>query len=226
MTPQSDLAAARQAMLSEQLIDRGIVDPRVLEAMARVPRERFVPADSRRLAYADSALAIDCEQTISQPYIVGLMTQALELTGREKVLEIGTGSGYQAAVLANLAAQVVSVERHAELSLQAARILQELGYTNIDCQVGDGTLGWPAQAPYDRVIVTAAAEHVPPALFEQLRDGGILVIPVGDLRGQLLEQITKVDGEPRTRQLSGCRFVPLIGQEGWPTSAAPPSEEP
>lgn len=216
MDPALDLSAARQAMLSEQLLDRGIADPRVLQAMARVPRERFVPPESARFAYADNALSIDCEQTISQPYIVALMTQALELLGDEHVLEIGTGSGYQAAVLAELAHDVVTVERHAPLARHAARLLEELGYTNVECHVGDGTLGWSAAAPYDRVIVTAAAEHVPPLLFEQLREGGILVIPVGDLRGQVLQQITKVDGQPQVRNLSGCRFVPLIGREGWP----------
>lgn len=216
MEPPPDLSAAKQSMLSAQLIDRGISDPRVLRAMARVPRERFLPPEMQRFAYADNALGIACEQTISQPYIVALMTQALELLGDESVLEIGTGSGYQTAVLAELAHDVVTLERHAVLAEQAATLLREMGYTNVEGHVGDGTLGWPARAPYDRIIVTAAAEHVPPLLFEQLRDGGILVIPVGDLAGQVLEQIIKVDGQPHVRRLSGCRFVPLIGREGWP----------
>jgi len=216
MDPSPDLSAARQAMLREQLLDRGIHDPRVLEAMARVPRERFLPPNQVRFAYADNALGIECEQTISQPYIVALMTQSLELLGDEHVLEIGTGSGYQAAVLAELAHDVVTIERHPLLAEHATHRLQELGYANIECHTGDGTLGWPARAPYDRVIVTAAAEHVPPLLFEQLREGGILVIPVGDLRGQVLQQIIKANGQPHVRNLSGCRFVPLIGREGWP----------
>ena len=216
MDSPPDLSAEKRAMLSAQLIDRGISDPRVLSAMARVPRERFLPPEMQRLAYADNALSIDCEQTISQPYIVALMSQALELLGEESVLEIGTGSGYQTAVLAELAHDVVTIERHAVLSEQAAKVIHDLGYTNVEAHIADGTLGWPARAPYDRIIVTAAAEHVPPLLFEQLREGGIIVIPVGDLAGQVLEQITKVDGQPQVRRLSGCRFVPLIGREGWP----------
>ncbi|MBX3412101.1 MAG: protein-L-isoaspartate(D-aspartate) O-methyltransferase [Pirellulales bacterium] len=219
MDSSTGYSAAKQAMLSQQLIDRGITDPRVLRAMARVPRERFLPVDMQRFAYADNALGIDCEQTISQPYIVALMTEALDLTGDESVLEIGTGSGYQTAVLAELAHDVVTIERHTALAKQAAIVLEELGFTNVAGHVGDGTLGWPARAPYDRVIVTAAAEHVPPLLFEQLREGGILVIPVGDLAGQVLEQITKINGQPRVRRLSGCRFVPLIGREGWPEAS-------
>jgi len=216
MESPPDHQAARQSMLSAQLIDRGISDARVLRAMAHIPRERFLPSEMQRFAYADCALGIACDQTISQPYIVALMTQALELLGDESVLEIGTGSGYQTAVLAELAHDVVTIERHAALAEQAAQLLRELGYSNIESHVGDGTLGWLERAPYDRIIVTAAAEHVPPHLFEQLREGGVLVIPVGDLSGQVLEQITKIDGQPRVRRLSGCRFVPLIGREGWP----------
>ena len=199
-------------MLSSDLLDRGIDDPRVLNAMARVPRERFVLPQSMAEAYADRALPIECGQTISQPYIVGLMTQALELTGREHVLEVGTGSGYQAAVLAELAHDVVTIERHAELSDQAAAALAEMGYANVKLLVGDGSQGWPPGAPYDRIIVTAAAERCPPALFEQLAEGGILVIPVGRDDGQMLERIRKRDGRAEIQHLSACRFVPLVGE--------------
>jgi len=203
--------AARQQMVRQQLQGRGITAPRVLAAIARVPRERFVPLEEQRAAYADRALPIDCGQTISQPYIVGLMTQALELTGGEAVLEIGTGSGYQTAVLAELARRVVSVERFAELQARAAAVLQSLGYPNIQLVAGDGTLGCPEQAPYDRIVVTAAAASVPPALEEQLVEGGILVIPLGDAESQTLTAVRKRDGVFHSVGLSGCRFVPLIG---------------
>ena len=175
MSSGDDFEAARCEML-RLLVARGIRSTRVLAAMDRIPRERFVPAAARRLAYVDRALPIGSSQTISQPYIVALMTEALSLSGCETVLEIGTGSGYQTAILAELAAEVVSVERHGELSREAAAILVEFGYTNITLVDGDGTLGWPERAPYDRIIVTAAAGHIPPALEEQLADGGILVI--------------------------------------------------
>ncbi len=202
---------ARQAMVSDQLQRRGIIQARVLAAMGRIPRERFVERGQEDQAYEDRALAIECDQTISQPYIVGLMTQALELAGDEKVLEIGTGSGYQAAVLAELAARVVSIERHVELSRRAGAILEELGYRNVRLVVGDGSAGWPDEAPYDRIIVTAAASEVPAELFAQLREGGILVIPIGDRDSQTLQSIRKVDGRLRATSLSGCRFVPLVG---------------
>ncbi len=198
-------------MVVEQLTERGITARAVLSAMGRVPRERFVPIEFLADAYADRALPIDSGQTISQPYIVALMTQALELTGIEKVLEVGTGSGYQAAVLAELAAHVITVERHAELSEHARRVLVALGYKNVTLVVGDGTLGWPAEAPYDRVIVTAAAARLPEALFEQLREGGIMAIPLGNADSQALVAIRKVAGQPVTTELSGCRFVPLVG---------------
>jgi protein-L-isoaspartate(D-aspartate) O-methyltransferase len=205
------LSDARERMVAEQLADRGITPSAVLSAMGRVPRERFVPIEFLAEAYADRALPIDCQQTISQPYIVALMTQALQLSGQESVLEIGTGSGYQTAVLAELAGKVISVERHAELSAEATRILQALGYQNVKLIVGDGTLGWPAEAPYDRIIVTAAAARLPEPLFSQLREGGILVIPVGAAESQALVAIRKVGGQPEITELSGCRFVPLIG---------------
>jgi protein-L-isoaspartate(D-aspartate) O-methyltransferase len=202
---------ARQAMVTDQLQRRSIIQARVLEAMGRVPRERFVERGQEEQAYEDRALAIECDQTISQPYIVGLMTQALELDGDEKVLEIGTGSGYQTAILAELAARVISIERHAELSQRAGTLLAELGYQNVRLVVGDGSACWPDEAPYDRIIVTAAASQTPAVLFDQLREGGILVIPIGDRDSQTLQAIRKLGGQPRPTTLSGCRFVPLVG---------------
>src|SRR5262245_8933871 len=199
---------ARQKMLADQLQRRGIRDLRVLAAMGRVPRERFVPADGLAESYADRALTIDCGQTISQPYIVAAMSEALELTGRELVLEIGTGSGYQTAVLCELAGHVTSVERHAELSAAADHVLKSLDYQNYKLIVADGTYGWPDDAPYDRIICTAAAQRMPPVLFDQLAEGGILVIPLGASETQSLEAIRKVNGDPQCRELTGCRFVP------------------
>lgn len=204
------LAAERREMIVEHLAGRGIHDARVLEAMARVPREAFVPSELRSLAYADRALPIDCHQTISQPFIVALMTQALALTGAERVLEIGTGSGYQTAVLAELAQSIVTIERHAELSRQAQRRLDNLGYRNVTFRIGDGTQGDPEHAPFDRILAAAAAHHVPPALYEQLADGGILVLPVGEEEGQMLKQIRREGAQFVETDLSPCRFVPLI----------------
>ncbi|MFO0896256.1 MAG: protein-L-isoaspartate(D-aspartate) O-methyltransferase [Pirellulales bacterium] len=210
-----ELEHQRAHMVRRQLRRRGIRDPRVLTAMAAVPREQFVADADAEQAYADRALAIDCGQTISQPYMVALMTEALELAGDEHVLEIGTGSGYQTAVLAALAASVVSIERHAPLSAQAAERLARFGYTNITLVVADGTLGWPAAAPYDRILVTAAGRAVPPALWEQLAEGGLLVMPVGSASEQMLEVVRKVDGAPVAESLTPCRFVPLVGEQGW-----------
>ena len=199
----------RHAMI-DQLVAQGIRDPRVLEAMERVPRHEFVPRGVEHLAYADRAVPIGSEQTISQPFIVALMTEALQLTGAEHVLEIGTGSGYQAAVLAELAHDVVSIERHGELSERAQAALSAGGYTNVKLIVGDGTQGYAAEAPYDRILVAAASSHVPPALAEQLAEGGILVIPLGDSESQVLEALHKRGGKLHSQQLSGCRFVPLV----------------
>jgi protein-L-isoaspartate(D-aspartate) O-methyltransferase len=203
-------AAARRSMVEHQLRGRGIRDERVLAAMGRVPREQFVLPAIAGQAYADSALPIDCSQTISQPVIVAMMTEALGLTGRERVLEIGTGSGYQAAVLAELAAVVFSIERHAELSRQALQRLARLGYRNVSLRVGDGTLGWPEEAPFDRIIVTAAAESCPPALWDQLAEGGVLVAPFGPPADQALYEMHKIGGQAQSRILTGCRFVPLV----------------
>ncbi|MFV2069756.1 MAG: protein-L-isoaspartate(D-aspartate) O-methyltransferase [Pirellulales bacterium] len=207
---------ARHRMVVDQIERRGIRSPRVLSAIEKVPRDLFLPSDSRPVAYTDRALPIACEQTISQPYIVALMTNALDLTGSEHVLEIGTGSGYQAAILAELADNIVTVERHEELLRAAAETLTSLGYTNIRCEVGDGTLGWPEAAPYDRIIVTATAQRCPPALWGQLTEGGVLVMPIGDVDSQVLWRLEKRDGEAIGTHLTGCRFVPLIGQQGWP----------
>jgi protein-L-isoaspartate(D-aspartate) O-methyltransferase len=202
-------------MVAEQLIPRGIQDPLVLEAMGKVPRHRFVPQGMEREAYDDRPLHIGLEQTISQPYMVALMTEALELTGDEKTLEIGTGSGYQAAILAELSSQVYTVERHRELQDRARKVLDELGYENIFYHVSNGTLGWPEHAPYGAVMVTAGAPKVPASLTEQLADGGRLLIPVGDRYSQMLTKITR-QGERLVKQnLGGCRFVALTGQEGW-----------
>lgn len=204
---------AKRRMLREHLRRRGIHDRRVLDAIQNTPREAFVLPESLADAYADTALAIDCGQTISQPYIVALMSEALELTGSEKVLEIGTGSGYQTAILSALAARVVSIERHAELSSQAASRLAELRCLNVRLVVGDGTQGWPEEAPYDRILVAAAAAACPPALFEQLAEGGVLVIPVGEPNGQELVRWRKQSGRLVRQSLGQCRFVPLIGGE-------------
>src|SRR5262245_33664784 len=197
-------------MVEHQLRSRGIRDHRVLEAMRRIPREAFLPEEVDHEAYLDCALPIDCQQTISQPIIVAMMTEALQLSGEEKVLEIGTGCGYQAAILAELAAVVFSIERHAELAQQAKERLRELGYQNVLVRNGDGSLGWPEEAPFDRIIVTAAAEEVPPALWQQLREGGILVGPFGPPYDQALYAMHKIGGKPQSRILTGCRFVPLV----------------
>ncbi len=214
----SDAALQRdkQIMLRQHLKARGISDPRVIDAMARIPRERFIDESMRAEAYADRALGIACGQTISQPYIVALMTQALALRGDERVLEIGTGSGYQTAILAELAREVVSIERYEALSQQAARRLAEMGYDRVKLVVADGTLGWPAGAPYDCILVAAAAASAPQHLLEQLVPGGILVIPLGGRDQQMLQAIHRVGDEPRIEPLSPCRFVPLVGEEGWP----------
>jgi len=213
----ADLAAARAHMVRDHLQARGVDSPRVLAAFERVPRERFVPEPARARAYADQALAIGHGQTISQPYMVAVMTEALELDGSERVLEVGTGSGYQAAVLAELAREVWSVERIPALGAEAAALLAELGYANVRVVCSDGSLGWPEQAPYDAVIVTAAAPAPPPSLLAQLSpDGGRLVVPVGDRDLQYLAVVERHGTEYVTRRSVGCRFVPLLGAEGWP----------
>lgn len=202
-------------MVEQQLRVRGITDARVLAAMERVPREWFVPPELRDRAYADSALGIGAEQTISQPYIVGLTTQALQIAGGHRVLEIGTGSGYQTAILAELGAEVFTIERLTPLSLRARGVLDALGYERIHFSIGDGTLGWPDEAPFDRVVITAMAPELPKSLFAQLREGGRMVIPIGTPDRQSLDLISKLGGQPIYEHLCGCLFVKLIGEQGW-----------
>jgi protein-L-isoaspartate(D-aspartate) O-methyltransferase len=202
-------------MVEDQIRKRGIASPRVLEAMLLVPRHEFVPAEFRADAYADKPLPIGEGQTISQPFMVGAMTEALELTGSECVLEIGTGSGYQAAVLSVLAREVISVESHTSLALAAQERLARLGYTNVHVHNGDGSLGFTDAAPYDAILITAAAPEIPPVFANQLHEGGRLLIPVGSQENQELLQARKEDGELRSRVLFDCRFVPLLGRYGW-----------
>jgi protein-L-isoaspartate(D-aspartate) O-methyltransferase len=206
----------REEMVKKQLIPRGISAPRVLKAMGKVERHRFVPLEMRGDAYRDHPLPIGKGQTISQPYMVAAMTEQLDLIRPgKKVLEIGTGSGYQTAVLAELADEVVSMEIYQNLAENAAKILKEIGYNNIHIIVGDGSLGYPPEAPYDAIIVTAGAPHTPKALTEQLADNGRLVIPVGPLGYQMLTLIKKMDHQLETSELFLCSFVPLTGEDGW-----------
>ncbi|MBM3118284.1 MAG: protein-L-isoaspartate(D-aspartate) O-methyltransferase [Chloroflexi bacterium] len=207
------LEAARARLID--CLSQEISDKRVLSTMARVPRELFVPPDSYYSAYEDMPLSIGFGQTISQPFIVALMTQALELKGDERVLELGTGSGYQAAILAELAKWVVSVERVPQLAESARQVLEKLGYANIEIHVAEKTLGWPAGAPYDAIIVTAGAPRIPNALLEQLSFGGRLVIPVGSRWEQDLLRVTRRKKRNFIESLGGCRFVPLIGEGVW-----------
>ncbi|MEA2583469.1 MAG: protein-L-isoaspartate(D-aspartate) O-methyltransferase [Thermomicrobiales bacterium] len=212
---ESDRNKAIAALLAE-LRRQGIRDDRVLAAIGDVPRERFVPTASGDQAWANAALPIGAGQTISQPYIVALMTAALRLSGDERVLEIGTGSGYQAAILAALAAEVVTVERHASLAVAAESLLRDLGYDNVRVVVGDGTIGWPECAPYDRIIVTAGAPRVPAPLIAELsQDGGRLVIPVGEPDNQVLLVVERHGDRTTEQPLGPVRFVPLIGRAGW-----------
>lgn len=212
----TDLAAARARMVERQLRRRGIEDERVLAAMEAVPRERFVPETLRSRAYADSALPIGEEQTISQPWIVAAILQALQLKGPERVLEVGTGSGYSTMVLALLADHVVSIERHRALSDGAARLLDALAVRNAELVVGDGTLGFPARAPYDAIAVHATAPAPPPALLDQLAEGGRLVIPIASGEADLLTVLWRQGTEIVSETIGPCRFVPLIGEEGFP----------
>lgn len=206
----------QRRQLVKSLARKGISDQRVLAALERVPREKFVPVIERALAYRDHALAIDCEQTISQPYTVAFMCEALGLTGSERVLEIGTGSGYNAAVLAELAAEVYTIERIPHLAELATSRLLELGYRNIHIAVGDGTRGWPEAAPFDAIIVTAGAKSLPEPYLAQLAEGGRIVIPIGrQSEGQTMYRFTKCRAQMQRENLGMFRFVPLIGQHSW-----------
>ena len=213
-----EFARRRAAMVREQIEARGVRDARVLQAMRELPRERFVRPGWEAEAYDDNPLPIAAGQTISQPYIVAFMSEALQLRGGERVLEIGTGSGYAAAVLGRLAKEVHTVERHAVLADGAAAVLSALGADNVQVHTADGTLGWPAAAPYDAIVVTAAGPEVPVALLAQLAVGGRLVMPVGEREGaQWLLRVTRVnEHETRREELMGVRFVPLTGAQGWP----------
>jgi protein-L-isoaspartate(D-aspartate) O-methyltransferase len=208
-------------MVAQQLSQRGIEDPRILQAMRDIPRHLFVPARHRAMAYEDMPLSIGYEQTISQPLMVAMMTAALQLHGHERVLEIGTGSGYQAAILARLALLVFSIERIPKLAAQARATLAMAGMMNVHVLVGDGSLGLPEHGPYDAIIVTAASPQVPPPLVGQLKPGGRLIVPVGDRHEQTLIRLTATSNGPQVERLGGCRFVPLIGQQGWLSGEIP-----
>jgi protein-L-isoaspartate(D-aspartate) O-methyltransferase len=209
------LESARREMVERQIRDRGIRSPRVLEAMQSVERHLFVPPDNVERAYADEPLPIGEGQTISQPFMVAAMAEALSLDGHERVLEIGAGSGYQAAVISLLAREVIAVETQPLLAASARARLARLGYLNARIELGDGSLGWPLDAPYDAILVTAAAPAVPPPLLEQLVEGGRLVIPVGSAEQQELLRIVKRGGATTQQSLYTCRFVPLLGRHGW-----------
>jgi len=212
-------AAERREMIETQIRKRGVSSARVLDAMAAVPRHEFVPERFRDYAYVDKPLPIGEGQTISQPFMVAAMAEALELTGSERVLEIGAGSGYQAAVLSLLAREVITVENRTPLALAAQERLAALGYAHVHVHNGDGSAGFADAAPYDAILVTAGAPEIPRVLVDQLREGGRLVIPVGDQDNQNLVQARKENGELKTRALFGCRFVPLLGRYGWSQSS-------
>jgi protein-L-isoaspartate(D-aspartate) O-methyltransferase len=220
----SETEAARREMVERQIRRRDIHSPRVLDAMASVPRHLFVAPQHAGDAYTDSPLPIGAGQTISQPYMVAAMADALALRGQERVLEVGAGSGYQSAVLSLLAREVVAVESQLALAESARERLARLGYQNVRVEPGDGSVGWPADAPYDAILVTAGAPAIPPPLIEQLAEGGRLVIPVGSIRQQDLVRAVKRDGRTTQESLFACRFVPLVGRYGWHPSSL--TEEP
>jgi protein-L-isoaspartate(D-aspartate) O-methyltransferase len=210
-----DFKELRDFMVKTQLIPRGIKDERVLNAMKKVPRHLFIDESMQHKAYDDMALPIGEGQTISQPYMVAVMTQLLELKGNEKVLEIGTGSGYQAAILAELAEEVYSVERVTALAIKAEERFHSLGYNNILVKTGDGTLGWPEEAPFDRIIITAGTPKIPEPLIEQLSEKGVIIAPVGERFSQQLLKVRKSKGKLLEDYHTPCVFVPLIGEYGW-----------
>ena len=211
-----DYTISRRRMVEEQVIDRGVTDPRVLDAMLKVPRHQFVEEALAGKSYQDAPLPIGEKQTISQPYMVAVMSEALMLDGSERVLEVGTGSGYQAAVLALLADRVFSLERIASLARRARKVLDDNGFSKVNIRLADGTVGWQDMAPFDGIIVTAGAPKVPQEYLDQLSLGGRLIIPVGDRESQVLMRITRVgEAEYKEEKMLGCRFVPLIGSQGW-----------
>jgi len=210
-----DCERLRERMVDEQLKSRGIKDLKVLKVISELPRHEFIPNDYLANAYADYPISIGEGQTISQPYIVALMTERLKLTGQEKVLEIGTGSGYQTAILATLSREVYSVERIKSLAEMATRQLEKMGFTNIKIKVGDGSLGWEEYAPFDRIIVTAAAPQIPDNLIRQLADKGIMIIPVGGSFSQILTRVKRHGSDIKSEDVCGCVFVPLVGKYGY-----------
>jgi protein-L-isoaspartate(D-aspartate) O-methyltransferase len=225
MDEPAEMRRARAQMVDHQLRGRDITDRRVLEVMGRVPRHLFLPPEAAPAAYSDMPLPIGQRQTISQPYIVALMSQALDLKGDERVLEVGTGSGYQAAVLAGLAGQVYSLERLPALAERARATLDELGVKNVEILVADGSGGWPEHAPYQGIVVTAAAPKPPQPLLDQLAEAGRLVVPVGGMEGQMLERWTRRQGEFECERVAPVAFVPLVGEFGWRADLRPLSNE-
>jgi protein-L-isoaspartate(D-aspartate) O-methyltransferase len=213
--PNAAADRERARMVDEQLVRRGITDERVLAAMRRVPRHLFVDEALRDRAYGDHALPIGEEQTISQPYIVALMSSLLKLTGQEKVLEVGTGSGYQTAVLAELSRRVCSIERLPRLAQRSRALLEGLGYSNVWVRVGSGTLGWPDEAPFDRILVAAGGPSVPPPLFEQLAPNGRMVLPLGDTDAQTMTLVENDGGTMKLTPYGDCKFVRLVGKYAW-----------
>ena len=210
-----DFEIARKRMV-KQLMARGIRDGRVIEAMQKIPRHLFVEEAMAAQAYSDSSLPIGEKQTISQPYMVALMTELLQLQGTEKILELGTGSGYQAAILATLGGRVYTVERLRPLGLRARKVLDSIGLYNVNIRMGDGTIGWPEEAPFDAIVVTAGAPEIPPQLLEQLNVGGRLIIPVGTQSEQTLVRVTRTgESEYAREDVEQCRFVKLVGKQGW-----------
>jgi protein-L-isoaspartate(D-aspartate) O-methyltransferase len=211
-----DFSIARRRMVEQQIISRGVEDQRVIDAMMQVPRHLFVESGLQSHAYSDASLPIGEKQTISQPYMVAAMSTALELQGHERILEIGTGSGYQSAVLAMLVKRVYSIERISMLAGRARKVLDQLCLSNVNIKVGDGTIGWRDQAPFDGILVAAGAPDIPTEYLQQLEVGGKLVLPVGDRSQQILVRVTRQEDDNYKReQLMGCRFVPLIGEQGW-----------
>lgn len=217
----TDYTISRRRMVEQQIVARGIDDKRVIDAMMTVPRHLFVESGLQSHAYSDSSLPIGEKQTISQPFMVASMSAALELKGHERILEVGTGSGYQTAILSTLAKRVYSIERIAILSSRARKVLDQLRMSNINIKLGDGTLGWKDQAPFDGILVAAGSPDIPTEYLAQLEIGGKLVLPVGDRDQQVLMRVIRQeDGSFKQEQMMGCRFVPLIGEQGWNSELA------